>query len=268
MSTRLRASSLPDLLDCPARWEAKHVLGMTKPFSSRAALGQCVHDATAFYDVQTHLLGLDADQNLALAQDRFLQKFAERRSEWMADRGNDLPFSTAEKRGKELVTLYALNISSKFRYVAVELTFRDVEVQVGDVSIRLTGTADRIYSGADGLGLLDLKSGKNRVTQEGVVSVSADKPQLGVYELLAEQHLGEFLSGPAYIAGLDTEKSVAAVSDPIPGAKELVVGTEDEPGILHAAALYLQSGIFPPNPKSQLCSPAYCTRYERCKAHS
>ena len=36
---RLRASSLPELFDCPARWEAKHVKNMRLPTSAAAQLG-------------------------------------------------------------------------------------------------------------------------------------------------------------------------------------------------------------------------------------
>ena len=37
--TAIRASSLPELFDCPARWEAKHLCGRRLPRSAAAQLG-------------------------------------------------------------------------------------------------------------------------------------------------------------------------------------------------------------------------------------
>lgn len=268
MSTRLRASSLPDLLDCPARWEAVHLLGRRKESSSRAILGQCIHDATAFYDTETGLLQHNADTALAASVERFHEKFSSRKSEWKSDKKNTLPFSKADKIGHQLVTLYALEISPNFHWSAVELTFQDYPVQVGSHVLLLTGTCDRIYQTPAGHGLLDLKSGKSRVSSDGEVKVAGDKPQLGIYELLAESKLGLPITEPALVAGLDTEKGTAAISEPIPGARDLVAGTAERPGLLQAVASYLESGIFPPNPKSQLCSEQYCSNYAHCLAHN
>lgn len=267
MSTRLRASSLPDLLDCPSRWEAVHLLGRTKPFSTRAFLGQSIHDATAFFDMETQVFHRPTDDVLPEAENRFSEKFQEHHLEWRADKQNTLPFSKAHEVGLQLLRLYALEISPKFHFTAIEVTFADFEVDVDGVVIRLTGTADRICEQDSQFFLLDLKSGKRRVSQDGSVHVDADKPQLGVYELLAEQKLNIAITLPAIVAGLDTQTGLAQVSEPLSGCRELVVGTENRPGVLHAAAMYLRSGIFPPNPKSQLCSEQYCPNYSFCHAH-
>lgn len=43
----IRASSLPELFDCAARWEAKHIKSLRLPSSGNAVLGKAVHAATA-----------------------------------------------------------------------------------------------------------------------------------------------------------------------------------------------------------------------------
>ena len=50
--TVIRASSLPELFDCPARWEAKHLCGRRLPRSAAAQLGTAVHAGAAVFDVQ------------------------------------------------------------------------------------------------------------------------------------------------------------------------------------------------------------------------
>jgi hypothetical protein len=52
-ATVIRASSLPELFDCSARWEAKHILGLRLPSSSNAVLGKAVHAGTALFDGKT-----------------------------------------------------------------------------------------------------------------------------------------------------------------------------------------------------------------------
>ena len=49
-TVKVRASSLGELFDCPARWEAKHLLKMRLPTSGAARLGTAVHAGTALYD--------------------------------------------------------------------------------------------------------------------------------------------------------------------------------------------------------------------------
>ena len=44
---------MPELFDCPARWEAKHIRGLYLPISGAAQLGTAVHAATAAFDHAT-----------------------------------------------------------------------------------------------------------------------------------------------------------------------------------------------------------------------
>ena len=43
---RIRASSIGELFDCPARWEAKHIQGLRLTMGGKAALGKAIHAST------------------------------------------------------------------------------------------------------------------------------------------------------------------------------------------------------------------------------
>ena len=47
---KIRASSLSELFDCPARFEAKYVKGLRLPASDAALLGTAVHAGAALFD--------------------------------------------------------------------------------------------------------------------------------------------------------------------------------------------------------------------------
>lgn len=49
------------------------------------------------------------------------------------------------------------------------------------------------------------------------------------------------------------------------GARELLVGTEDQPGLLQIAARMIRSGDFYGNPKSQTCNEKYCPVFNECR---
>ena len=49
----IRASSLGNLFDCPARWAATHIDGLRTPSNGKARLGTAVHASTAVYDQST-----------------------------------------------------------------------------------------------------------------------------------------------------------------------------------------------------------------------
>ena len=46
----IRASSLADLSDCPARWYAKAIEGKRLPSGPGAVIGQAIHASTAVFD--------------------------------------------------------------------------------------------------------------------------------------------------------------------------------------------------------------------------
>ena len=91
---------------------------------------------------------------------------------------------------------------------------------------------------------------------------------MAVYELLAEQATGKRIDAPAKIVGLQTAKTEAsrrAGIGEIHGAKELLVGTDDQHGLLELASGFIKSGNFFGNPRSSLCSSKYCPAYNLCR---
>ncbi|WP_316248396.1 hypothetical protein [Burkholderia arboris] len=54
---------------------------------------------------------------------------------------------------------------------------------------------------------------------------------------------------------------------PVKNAKRVMIGTEDEPGLIEFAADMFRTGRFYPNPKSLLCEAKYCPRHGVCKFH-
>ena len=68
--TRLRASSVADLLDCPLRWSKRNLEGMKLPSTPPALIGTAVHASTAVYDQsELHGDGLTIDDAAGAAVD-------------------------------------------------------------------------------------------------------------------------------------------------------------------------------------------------------
>ena len=49
----IRASSLAELFDCPARWEAKHIRGLRLPIGGAGRMGTAIHEGTTLHDFAT-----------------------------------------------------------------------------------------------------------------------------------------------------------------------------------------------------------------------
>ncbi|WP_026641148.1 RecB family exonuclease [Bordetella petrii] len=257
----IRASSLAELFDCPARWEAKHILKMRMPSSAAARLGTAIHAGTAAFD-QAKLDGspISADDAAGALVDVLHDTMEE--VDW-----EDTKPSDAERVALALHTRYCAEIAPHQDYVAVELTCERLEIT--DLGLALTGTTDRVRRLPDGQkGITDLKSGKTAVGADGRVATAGHGPQMGVYELLAEFSIGEPLTAPAQIIGLQTGKTAAAQrvgTGEIVEARGALVGTADSPGLLEHASRIIHSGSFYGNPKSYLCSARYCPRHSTCK---
>ena len=256
----IRASSLSELFDCPARFEAKHILGMRMPGSGAAQLGTAVHAGTAVFD-QSVIDGsaITIDEAAGAVVD------AIHKPEFDVAWDEDLQPKTAEKIALSLHTKYCSEISPKQKYVGVEVTCE--RLVITDLGIALTGTTDRIRQLPDGrYGISDLKTGARAVGSDGRASTSGHAAQMGVYELLAEQALGEIISAPAEIIGLQTAKTTQKVgTGEIENAKAALIGDEESPGLLEHAANVIQTGMFYGNPRSTLCSSKYCPRHSTCK---
>jgi RecB family exonuclease len=256
----IRASSLAELFDCPARWAAKHIDGLRSPRSAAAQLGTAVHAGTAMFDASRLPGGspITADDAAGALVDAIHRP--EEEVEWEDTAPND-----AEKIALALHTRYCADIAPKQTYLGVEV--RCEKLELPDLGIALTGTTDRIRQTPAGAGIADLKTGKAAVGVDGNAVTKGHGVQLGVYELLAENASGIQISAPAQIVGMNTAKTAAGQRvgmGEVVNARAALIGTEEQPGLLEHASRLIQSGAFYGNPKSYLCSEKYCPKHPTC----
>lgn len=263
VTVRVRASSLAELFDCPARWAAKHLEGQRLPESGRAHLGTAVHHATSLFD-QARVEGREL--TAGDAADAFVQAFREDDEvHWF-----DVRKDEAERTGVGLVSMYCRDIAGGFDFEAVEMTCEEVDVDMGHgLVLRLTGTLDRLYRDDMGRkGIADLKTGRAAVDSVGNVKMDWHGAQLAVYELLGllgQRTTGEDLIAPGKIIGLRTEGTPAAGIGEIPDGRGLLLGSNTETGLLQYAAGIIQGGLWWGNPRSMLCHHRFCPAYESCR---
>lgn len=257
---QIRASSLPTLFDCPARWQAIHIQGLRTPTTDKAQLGRAVHASTAVYDQAViDGSGVTAEDAKAAAVDVIHHPDDE--VVWEDSTPQD-----AEAIALALHDRYCAEIAPKQTYRAVEVTCTALEIR--DLGITLTGTTDRIRETADGeLGIADIKTGKTAVAADGTVKTQGHGYQLGIYELLAEAASQQRLTAPAQIIGLNagkTAKAQRAGIGEVSGAREALLGSEAMPGVLEMASRLIHRGDFYGNPRSPLCSAKYCPAFQTC----
>ena len=177
-----------------------------------------------------------------------------------------------------------------FSFLAIEKEINDLDIMTDEgITIRLTGKMDRSriitissnlitnpnwtvedYKTADKLnrkkGILDIKTGKVAV-QKGVAKTKGHAAQLAVYELLEEEQSGEPCTAPAEILGMQTSKNPKIALGSIENPKRLMLGDDQNEGMISMAAKMLKSGLFTPNPSSMLCDERYCARWKSCIYH-
>lgn len=257
----VRASALPDFFDCPARAEAKYILGKRMPTSGKALLGKAIHKSTAVYD-ESKLTGagITVKEAAAAAVD------AIRKPDEEVALDEDLSLNDMERIALNLHGRYCLEIAPTQQYHAVEVKCERVDIT--DIGLALTGTTDRVRKVGEGFGISDLKSGKTAVRADGHVETKGAAYQLGVYEILAEQALGLSITEKAQIIGLQTGKTPVAQrvgTGDMERPRDVLIGEPGQPGILEALAHMIHAGNFPGNPRSMLCGEKYCPIYNTCK---
>lgn len=257
----IRASSLGELFDCPARWASKYIDKKFMPSSGAAQLGTAVHAGTAAYDA-SRLPGqspITANDAAGVLVDAIYKPEFE--VDWDEDKPQD-----AERIAIALHSKYCAEVAPTQDYAAVEITCERLEI--ADLGIALTGTTDRVRKTDDGFAISDIKTGKTAVSADGTVKTAGHAYQLGVYELLAEFSSGLPITGPAQIIGLNTGKTAAAQRSglgEVIGARGLLLGDGETPGVLENASRLIHSGLFFGNPRSMLCSEKYCPNFSVCK---
>lgn len=256
----IRASSLGELFDCPARWEAKHIKKMRLPTSAAARLGTAVHAGTALYD-QSFLDGnpLTPDEAAGAVVDAI--HHPDEDVDW-----DETSPREAESIAVPLHTLYCRQIAPQQEYVAVEAACE--RLTITDLGLTLTGTIDRVRVDDGGFGIADIKTGKSAVSADGTVKTQGHAAQVAVYELLASHALDQDMTAPAQIIGLQvakTDKGRRAGTGTIADARDILADDGESPGLLRHAASILHSGDFYGNPRSQICNPKYCPAYAVCR---
>lgn len=262
---KVRASSWGELFDCAYRWEGKHLLGMRMPSSPRAHLGTAIHAGTAAFD-QARIEHADISPDAAAGVLVDALHHPDREVAWSRD---DITLREAEHTGIALLTRYCTEVSPHYDFVSVEMETKPLPIDCGNgVTVILTGTLDRsrVKRGSHGLGIADLKSGA-RAVENGAAKTKGHKPQLGTYELLMTHTTGLAIAEPAEIIGLKTTGKPEVATAEVEGARELMVGTDTQRGLIQFASEMFRSGLFPPNPQSQLCSAKYCPRWSTCAYH-
>lgn len=263
-AVRIRASSLSELFDCARRWQAKHLDGLRLPASGAAHLGTSLHAGTAAFDA-ARLAGTAISSDDAAG---VLIETLYRPQE-------DVDWEDESPRSVEAIALtlhsrYCADIAPQREYAGVEVLCESLRVDLPDsrITIELTGTTDRVRRTADGqFAISDVKSGKRAVGADGRAVTSSHGLQIGVYELLTEAAIGKPITAPAEIVGLQTTSKPRVGTAEITGARDRLVGMPGEPGMLEHVGAILATGLFPPNPRSMLCSPKYCPLFARCRAH-
>lgn len=265
----IRASSFGGLFDCALRWSKVHLEGLASASSPRALIGTGVHAGTAAFDAaKLHGSPIRADDAAGAAVDAIAERIARDDVRWLSDEPNR---KQVESIALRLSTTYCLDISPRYEFVAVEQTTKPLDIDCGEgVIVRLTGTLDRsrtiVVPSASGRKrrIADIKSGRAAVNAAGVAATKKHKPQLGTYIVLDEHTSGEMVDDTAEVIGLNTEGGFRTGTGTTTGAKELLVGNGEDPGLIDIAAQMFRSGLFPPNPQSTLCSEKYCPHFHRC----
>lgn len=261
----IRASAWPSLFDCAMRFEHMTLRGERMPVGIRAVLGTALHASTAVYD----RAAIDhAPVRIDDAATVFIAKL--HTPDYETDyTGDDLTPQKAEAIGLALHRLYCTEIAPRMHYTDVETTLKPFDIACGDVTVTLTGSLDRsrVAQGPHQAKpvIPDLKSGR-AVIAKGRAKTKGRSAQLGTYQLLYEHTRGVETGGAQILALQATSKPAVAVS-PVFDARRVMVGTENEPGLLEYAARMFETGIFPPNPSSNMCNKKYCAHWDSCKFH-
>ena len=259
----LRASSISDWLDCAYRAEGKYLLGMRGTPSGPAHLGTAIHHGTAVFD-QARID--DNPIKPADAAGEFVDRLhhPDEPVNW-----GDSSIKEAEHVGLRLTSRYCTELSPQYDFLSVEMSTEPLDIDIGPTTIRLTGTMDRtrVKKANGGIGVSDLKSGKRAVDANGRANTTGHIWQIGVYEILAAHTMGEKITEPGEIIGLQTTRKARIGVGTVPNARAALLGNHGEKGVLEMLAEDLEAGRFKPNPRSQLCSERYCVRWSTCKFH-
>ena len=260
MTILIRASSVPSMFDCALRWQTEHLEKRRTPKSLNAQLGTAVHKGTAIFD---GVRGAGGPGNLPAAKDAAAEAM-DKPEEEIALTAEDKP-AQSKDIAVSLVDKYATEFAPTHDFIGVEIGVPALEIV--DLDITLTGTADRVRMSDDGPGIADVKTGKTIVNTKNEVDVSGHASQIGVYELLAGAAVGQPMTAPAQVIGMQTnvtrDKQRIAIGT-IVGARDVLIGDDQNRGLLPVMADIAHGRLTWGNPKSYMCHEKYCARFNSC----
>lgn len=263
----IRASAFGGIFDCALRFQKEQLEGYRKPGSPRALIGTGVHAGTAAFDsAKLQHSPIRIDDAAGAAVDAIHERIASEGVDWM---DGEPTRKEVESIALRVTTNYCADISPRYAFEAVEMTTKPLDIDCGGgVTVRLTGTLDRsrvvVSDTGTRRGIKDVKTGKRAVSAAGIAETKKHKPQIGTYELLYEHTTGLPIDGVSGIIGLNTAGKFQTGTGDVHGAKQLLLGTDQVPGLIEIAAQMFRSGLFPPNPQSPLCSERYCAFHSNC----
>ena len=283
MSLTVRASSLSEYMNCPARWYAKHVDGITMPTSAAAYIGTSIHAGAAKFDELCKEIDVFSEDSKKAVDDAKAQGYYAMQVSLLNAKAFDVEFpggsdfdspEDAIDTCNDVLTRYFDSIAFRYNFLEVEHTFQPLYFK--DLDITLTGTTDRIFTTPDGeFGIADIKTGKRIAGPKGVDKAKY-LPQLAAYMLLGQNEYKKTF-GAAEIIGLNVKKSTRAGSTVYAvtqtsydsrSTKLLIGDTESgQAGLLEVIAHTVKSGDIFGNCQSYLCSEDYCPIYNKCCWH-
>ena len=259
----IRASSLSELFDCSERWKAKYLLGMWMPSGPPATIGKAIHRGTAVFDTQ-RLLGSAPSVEDAVEAAVHEVRNPDGEVNW-----DEMRPAEAIDIAARLTLNYCTDIAPKFTYRKVEMKLDSFDVQASNgVVIRFTGHVDRQYTLNDQYGTLDFKTGKQVVKSDGTVSVQLSAAQLGTYELMElmatnTEKVQHIL--PAMIVAMPTAGKQLPKAVKVNNPHTLLIGDEQNKGLIDIAAQIYKHDLFAGNPRSMLCNVKYCPAFNKCR---
>jgi len=260
----IRASSFGGLFDCALKFEAEQIHGYRMPNSPRALIGTGTHSGTGAFD-KAKLDGapISVYDAAGITLDSINERISTEGVQWSSDEPSH---KEVERIALRLTATYCSEISPNYTFEAVELTTKPLEIDCGKVVVRLTGTLDRCRVRVNSIGrrgISDVKTGRAAVSN-GVVKPGKHRAQLGTYELLYAHTTGLEINEPAEIIGMNTSGAYETGTGLVDRPRDLLLGDESNRGLIEYAAAMYETGLFPPNPQSMLCSKKYCAYHAQC----
>lgn len=260
----IRASSIASIIDCPKRG-LSIALGLVKqlPSTAPSCIGTACHEGTAVFD-KAVLDGSPITPDEAAGAVVDLIWHPKNEVNW-----GRITQQEAERRALGVHTRYCTDVAPNINYKSVELTLEPLILNVQNIKIELTGTLDRIYTinvnvGRNDFiekhGILDIKTGARVCSTKP----GKHKGQIAVYELLAENTLGDKMNLPGLIGQLQTSSEYQVDVKPVADARKALLGDDDDFGLIEHIADMIIKGSFYGNSSSWLCSETYCPLYSRC----